>query len=145
MSSIGFVALHIESSSRHLFSTINCHQILWICSLSSYPHISRVGVASNSDCDKRKLIQQQLILLFHATKCKNSNAYNSCQINHCDVMKRVMQHMPTCSDGKNCTVPHCASSKQIIFHWKSCQKTDCGVCQPLRQKGQTSGDAQGQW
>ena len=103
-----------------------------------------------SDPDKRKMIQNQLIILIHAAKCQKrtdptgSGDAPQCNIPHCQTMKNVLLHLPNCQMGRNCTIQHCASSRQIIAHWKQCKRPDCAVCQPLKPPVNNPGGAANQ-
>ncbi|CAK5057148.1 unnamed protein product [Meloidogyne enterolobii] len=86
--------------------------------------------------EKRKLIQQQLVLLLHAHKCQQRDKLNlhyRCQLPYCETMKGVLEHMVKCTSGRQCVFAHCASSRQIISHWKNCAKEDCPVCNPVKK------------
>lgn len=86
--------------------------------------------------ERKKQIQQQLMLLLHAYKCIKKENLNPnpevCHVNYCHQMREVMKHMSTCRQFKDCTTQHCVSSRQILLHYKICKQYDCRICFPFR-------------
>lgn len=107
----------------------------------------------NRDPDMRKLIQRQLMLVFHTDQCQKRTYgnpsdnliqdVNKCNPIHCKTMKELLNHFTNCKMDKDCTMPHCSSSRQMVIHWKNCSQSNCSVCLPVKQAGRANhGSAQ---
>ncbi|XP_026285919.1 histone lysine acetyltransferase CREBBP isoform X1 [Frankliniella occidentalis] len=86
----------------------------------------------NPRAEKRRFIQQHLVLILHAFQCRRKQLHEFCQLPHCATFREVLGHMSTCQQDLACHFPHCTSSKQIYRHWKTCHRADCSICVPIR-------------
>ncbi|XP_034245106.1 histone acetyltransferase p300-like [Thrips palmi] len=86
----------------------------------------------NPRAEKRRFIQQHLVLILHAFQCRRKQLHEFCQLPHCATFREVLGHMSTCQHEIACHFPHCTSSKQIYRHWKTCHRADCSICVPIR-------------
>jgi len=124
-----------------------------------HQHLTNAGIMTNQFChqnveqtnplndlSRRKLIQQQLVLILHAHKCRQRDKekveHFVCALPYCSLMKTVLEHMTICCDGNLCEFNHCASSRRIQSHWKNCKLEDCPVCKPVRECWGSSGSGE---
>ena len=116
--------------SKHIENYLKIFHFIFYKNIFTTPTIAMAAPADmlnqldpprpDRDPDKRKMIQNQLIILIHAAKCHRRDN-EQCRVPHCQTMKNVLEHLPNCTLGRNCTVQHCSSSRHIIAHWKQCR------------------------
>eukprot|EP00918_Siedleckia_nematoides_P059839 GHVU01130503.1.p1 GENE.GHVU01130503.1~~GHVU01130503.1.p1 ORF type:complete len:440 (+),score=52.16 GHVU01130503.1:89-1408(+) len=75
------------------------------------------------------LMQQRLLLVWHAEKCPPDK---HCKLPMCASMKQLVTHMKTCDKTSTCREAHCATTQLIVKHADSCFNKDCPVCLPLK-------------
>lgn len=77
------------------------------------------------------IIKRQLMLLVHANYCiKIDNMFPDrpkCDMQSCDVFKRVLEHLKVCQT-LQCDTPRCISSRNILRHYCNCYNINCQIC-----------------
>ena len=93
--------------------------------------------SSKYDPQKRQVLKQQqqrLLLLRHASKCREGSA---CKVKFCSQMISLWKHMKKCRD-KDCKTAHCLSSRCVLNHYRICKAENntqsCEVCGPVMRQ-----------
>ena len=94
-------------------------------------HLSSNDRRDGDTHDRIKHKQQRLLLLRHASKCKEEDG--KCNVTpHCTTMKKLWKHISGCQNAR-CQIPHCMSSRYVLSHYKRCREADCITCAPVRR------------
>lgn len=77
------------------------------------------------------IIKRQLMLLIHANYCCKIDTMfpdrASCELQSCEVFKRVLEHLKNCQV-LQCDTPRCISSRNILRHYSTCYNINCRIC-----------------
>eukprot|EP00581_Thalassiosira_minuscula_P019252 CAMPEP_0183732646 /NCGR_PEP_ID=MMETSP0737-20130205/38988_1 /TAXON_ID=385413 /ORGANISM="Thalassiosira miniscula, Strain CCMP1093" /LENGTH=540 /DNA_ID=CAMNT_0025965717 /DNA_START=213 /DNA_END=1832 /DNA_ORIENTATION=+ len=87
---------------------------------------------SEPKCDAKtaRRRRMRLLLLHHASKCKNAQCTAYPQ--KCAEAKVLWKHLRTCKD-KNCNYPHCFSSRCLLGHYRRCKPPCSILCKPVAE------------
>jgi hypothetical protein len=104
------------------------------------PRVNECNIANQTSNNINKTVlyfeQQRLILLRHASLCKNDE---HCTSPHCVFMKSLWTHVKICKT-KGCTHIYCKSSLLVLSHFAKCKDPSCQICDPVRQLICTNAD-----
>eukprot|EP00592_Proboscia_alata_P022059 CAMPEP_0194417624 /NCGR_PEP_ID=MMETSP0176-20130528/16732_1 /TAXON_ID=216777 /ORGANISM="Proboscia alata, Strain PI-D3" /LENGTH=2372 /DNA_ID=CAMNT_0039223645 /DNA_START=241 /DNA_END=7360 /DNA_ORIENTATION=+ len=105
------------------------------------------------------VFQYQILLLWHATRCKKAGRSYDNHHHHddfpadfpfiksiiglrkncfapripCIEVQKLCTHIATCRNGQTCNVEHCVSSRYVLSHHRHCIDKECAVCVTVKK------------
>ncbi|CAJ1936573.1 unnamed protein product [Cylindrotheca closterium] len=88
-------------------------------------------VVPNIGLGNLKSGQQQLVRLFHASRCQTESCENE-MLRKCMETKHLWKHLAYCKDCE-CAVNNCFASRKLLSHHRLCKDLSCLLCRPIRE------------